>query len=127
MGGNCWSRGPKSQKTSSIWLGGVSAVISASDLDAVSFDVCDCKGNEHEGALPDSDGSLESGDGVPASDVGRPGVRVWSCAAAVGATVRLGFCAGGETLKRFEFKSDAMGSQVGAVDAPVLSGSLEIR
>ena len=52
MGGNCWSRGPKSQKTSSIWLGGVSAVISASDLDAVSFDVCDCKGNEHEGALP---------------------------------------------------------------------------
>tara|TARA_Y100001978_G_C23567929_1_gene372621 strand:- start:392 stop:772 length:381 start_codon:yes stop_codon:yes gene_type:complete len=30
----------------------VSAVISASDLDAVSFDVCDCKGNEHEGALP---------------------------------------------------------------------------
>ena len=52
MGGNCWSGGPESQEASAIWLGGVSAVISASDLDAVSFDVCDCKGNEHEGALP---------------------------------------------------------------------------
>ena len=52
MGGNCWSRGPKSQKTSSIWLGGVSAVISASDLDAHSFGVGRYKSNEHEGALP---------------------------------------------------------------------------
>ena len=76
MGGNCWSRGPESQGASAIWLGGVSAVISASDLDANSFGVCDRKGNEHEGALPDSDGSLESGDGVPGSEVGRPAVRV---------------------------------------------------
>ena len=52
MGGNCWSRGPESQEASAIWLGGVSAVISASDLDANSFGLCDCKRNEHEGALP---------------------------------------------------------------------------
>ena len=52
MGGNCWSRGPESQKTSRIWLGGVSAVISASDLDVHSFGVGRYKSNEHEGALP---------------------------------------------------------------------------
>ena len=52
MGGNCWSRGPESQKASAIWLGGVSAVISASDLDEHSFGVGRYKGNEHEGALP---------------------------------------------------------------------------
>jgi len=74
MGGNCWSRRPLSQEASAIWLGGVSAVISASDLDANSFDVCDRKGNEHEGALSASAGSLESGDGVPGSEMGR---RKW--------------------------------------------------
>ena len=67
MGGNCWSRGPESQKTSGIWLGGVSAVISASDLDEHSFGVGRYKSNEHEGALPDPGGSLESEDGVPGS------------------------------------------------------------
>ena len=49
MGGNCWSRGPESQKASAIWLGGVSAVISASDLDEHSFGVARYKSNEHEG------------------------------------------------------------------------------
>jgi hypothetical protein len=53
MGGNCWSRGPESQKASAIWLGGVSAVISASDLDEHSFGVGRYKSNEHEGALPE--------------------------------------------------------------------------
>ena len=67
MGGNCWSRGPESQKTSGIWLGGVSAVISASDLDVHSFGVGRYKSNEHEGALPDPRGSLESEDGMPGS------------------------------------------------------------
>ena len=67
MGGNCWSRGPESQKASAIWLGGVSAVISASDLDEHSFGVGRYKSNEHEGALPDPGGSLESEDGVPGS------------------------------------------------------------
>ena len=67
MGGNCWSRGPESQKTSGIWLGGVSAVISASDLDKHSFGVGRYKSNEHEGALPVPGGSLESEDGVPGS------------------------------------------------------------
>ena len=45
-------QGPKSQKAPAIWLGGVSAVISASDLDAHSFGVEPCKGNANEGALP---------------------------------------------------------------------------
>ena len=52
MGGNCWSRGPESQEAPAILLGGVSAVISASDLDDHSFGVGERKGNEHEGALP---------------------------------------------------------------------------
>ncbi len=79
MGGNCWSRGPESQKASAIWLGGVSAVISASDLDEHSFGVGRYKSNEHEGALPDSGGSLESEDGVPGSEM-RPRVfRVVGC------------------------------------------------
>ena len=43
MGGNCWSRGPESQEAPAIWLGGVSAVISASDLDDHSFGLGDCK------------------------------------------------------------------------------------
>ena len=127
MGGNCWSRGPESQKASAIWLGGVSAVISASDLDEHSFGVGRYKSNEHEGALPDPGGSLESEDGVPGSEMRSRAFRALSDAAALAATVLLASCTGGEALKRFEFKSDAMGSQVGAVDAPVLSGSLEIR
>ena len=67
MGGNCWSRGQESQKTSAVWLGGVSAVISASDLNEHSFGVARYKSNEHEGALPVPGGSLESEDGVPGS------------------------------------------------------------
>ena len=34
---DCWSRGQKRQLASAIWLGGVSAVMGASDLDAVTF------------------------------------------------------------------------------------------
>ncbi|QNJ05704.1 hypothetical protein SynMEDNS5_00975 [Synechococcus sp. MEDNS5] len=33
MGGNCWSRGRLTQAASGLGWGGVSAVISASDLD----------------------------------------------------------------------------------------------
>ena len=118
MGGNCWSRGPESQKTSGIWLGGVSAVISASDLDEHSFGVARYKSNEHEGALPDPGGSLESEDGVPGSEMRPLAVRTLSDAAALGATVLLASCTGGEALQRFEFKADAMGSQVATVDVP---------
>ena len=118
MGGNCWSRGPESQKASAIWLGGVSAVISASDLDEHSFGVGRYKSNEHEGALPDPGGPLESEDGVPGSVMRPLVVRVLSDAAALGATVLLASCTGGEALKRFEFSSDAMGAQVATVDVP---------
>ena len=48
----------------------------------------------------------------------RPGVRTVFNAAALGATLLLGSCAGGEALKRFEFKPDAMGAQVATVDVP---------
>lgn len=118
MGGNCWSRGPESQKASAIWLGGVSAVISASDLDEHSFGVGRYKSNEHEGALPDPGGSLESEDGVPGSEMRPLAVRVLSDAAALAATVLLVSCTGGEALKRFEFNPDAMGAQVATVDVP---------
>ena len=118
MGGNCWSRGPESQEAPAIWLGGVSAVISASDLDEHSFGVGRYKSNEHEGALPDPGGSLESESGVPGSEMRPLGVRVLSDAAALGTTVLLVSCTGGEALKRFEFKPGAMGSQVATVDVP---------
>ena len=118
MGGNCWSRGPESQKASAIWLGGVSAVISASDLDEHSFGVGRYKSNEHEGALPESGGSLESEKGVPGSGMKRAGFRAFFNAAALGAMLLLGSCTGGSALKRFEFKSDAMGSQVAVVNVP---------
>ena len=118
MGGNCWSRGQESQKTSAVWLGGVSAVISASDLNEHSFGVARYKSNEHEGALPDSAGSLESGDGMPGSGMRRLGARALANASALGLTVLLGACTGGEALKRFEFKPNAMGSQVASLDVP---------
>ena len=118
MGGNCWSRGPESQKASTTWLGGVSAVISSSDLDAHSFGVGRYKSNEHEGALPEPGSALESEDGVPGSGMRPLGVRVLSPATAMGAVLLLGACTGGEALKRFEFKSNAMGSQVATVNVP---------
>lgn len=83
-----------------------------------SFDVDCCKSDEHEGALPDLGGSLESEDGVPSSEMRQLGVRALSDAAALGATVLLASCTGGDALKRFEFNPDAMGSQVAMVDAP---------
>ena len=82
------------------------------------FDVDCCKSDEHEGALPDLGGSLESEDGVPGSEMRQLGVRALSDAAALGATVLLASCTGGDALKRFEFNPDAMGSQVAMVDVP---------
>ena len=118
MGGNCWSRGPKSQKAPAIWLGGVSAVISASDLDATSFGLEPCNGNEQDGALPDSVRVPESASGVLGSGMGRLHQRVLSAAAAFVVPVVLTSCTGGEALKRFSFTAEAMDPQVATVDLP---------
>ena len=84
MGGNCWSRGPESQKASAIWLGGVSAVISASDLDAVTLGEVTWFAYQCSCALPFCAGSAESGNGLPTAErptvvAGRSGYRglVW--------------------------------------------------
>ena len=52
MGGKLLEQGASCQRASLILLGGVSAVISASDLDGHIFGVDGYKINEHEGALP---------------------------------------------------------------------------
>ena len=118
MGGNCWSRGRKSQKAPAIWLGGVSAVISASDLDEPSFGVETCHGNEHEGALPNSARFPECVSGVLGSGMGRPHHRVLRTAAAFVCPFVLTSCTGGEALKRFSFKGEAIVPQVATVDLP---------
>jgi hypothetical protein len=118
MGGNCWSRGRKSQKAPAIWLGGVSAVISASDLDEPSFGVETSHGNEHEGALPNSARFPESASGVLSSGMERPHHRVLLTAAAFVCPFVLSSCTGGEALKRFSFKSEASVPQVATVDLP---------
>ena len=48
----------------------------------------------------------------------RLGARTLANASALGLTVLLGSCTGGEALKRFEFKPNAMGSQVASLDLP---------
>ena len=118
MGGNCWSRGRKSQKAPAIWLGGVSAVISASDLDEPSFGVETCHGNEHEGALPNSARFPESASGVLCFGMERPPQRVLRTAAAFVCPVVLSSCSGGEALKRFSFNGEAIVPQVATVDLP---------
>ena len=118
MGGNCWSRGRKSQKAPAIWLGGVSAVISASDLDEPSFGVETGHGNEHEGALPNSARFSESACGVLGFGMERPPHRVLRKAAAFVCPVVLSSCSGGEALKRFSFNGEAIVPQVATVDLP---------
>ncbi len=110
--------GRKSQKAPAIWLGGVSAVISASDLDAPSFGVEACNSNEHEGALPDSVRLPESASGVPGSGMEQSHHQLVRAAAALVVPFMLTSCTGGEALKSFSFTAEAMGPQVATIDLP---------
>ena len=46
VGGNCWSRGQKSQAASAVGSGGVSAVMGSSDLDEHTLVSCGASGNQ---------------------------------------------------------------------------------
>ncbi len=55
---------------------------------------------------------------MPSFVMQRLGIRALSDALALGAMLLLGSCTGGEALKRFEFKSDALDSQLSTVNVP---------
>ena len=65
MGGNCWSRGQKSQAASALCSGGVSAVMGSSDLDAHTLVSDEADGNQPSCSLPFGAYTIHRGDGVP--------------------------------------------------------------